>query len=288
MDLHVGFAGYFARPLCTDPARAAQVAALLVDRRWPWPPWWASFRPEGRYNERSRARKVVGGKGRDHLVAGIIDCAHRKLELSRSSQQADNHAHVQLKTGCKPVPSDAECPYDLEGQTRGHELPDGADLMAWLELVHELMVACDVGHAVVPVWPTASACLADVSFMRIVVDTRWGVFDKGPPPDFEQQNSRANFWRIELGGTYVRHPRWGTYLGRSHLERIGGLDAIRAAVDGIHVRELGDLVFLQLTERPEGALTAEGAHRRQQLEAVMEPIVAPARPQEGGPARVPR
>jgi hypothetical protein len=35
MDLHVGFAGYFTRPLCTDPVRAERVAALLLDLRWP-------------------------------------------------------------------------------------------------------------------------------------------------------------------------------------------------------------------------------------------------------------
>jgi hypothetical protein len=288
MGLHVGFAGYFARPLCTDPARAERVASLLVDPRWPWPPWWASFGMEHATTKRTRARKVSGARGRDYLLAGIRDCIHRKAELFRSSQEADNFAHALITTGCVPVPADAECPYDVDGQTRGDELPAGADLMSWLELVHELMVACEVGHGVVPVWPTASACLADISLMRIVVDTRWGVFDKGPPTEFALQNSRANYWRIELGGTYVRHPRWGTYLSRGHLDRIGGLDAVRAAVDGLLVRELGNLVYLQLTDRPEGALTAEGERRRQQLEAVMAPIVAPPRPQEGGPSRVPR
>lgn len=286
MELHVGFAGYFARPLCTDPVRAARVASLLVDRRWPWPPWWATFAMKERLTQRTRARKVTGARGRDHVLAGIVDPAHWKLELRCSNQQVDNHAHCLVETG--PLPSDADYPFAVDGQTRGHELPEGADLMAWIELVHELMVACDVAHGVIPVWPTASACLSDISFMRIVVDTRWGVFDQGPPTDFALQNSRANFWRIELGGTYVRHPRWGTYLSRSHVERIGGLDAIRAAVDGLLVRELGELVFLQLTERPEGALTAEGDRRRRQLEAVMAPIVAPPRPQEGGPPRIAR
>jgi hypothetical protein len=243
---------------------------------------------EVRATQRTRARKVVGARGREYLLAGISDCAHWKVELYRSSQQSDNHAHALIKTGCVPLPPEAECPYDVRGQTRGSALPDGADLLDWIELVHELMVACDVGHAVLPVWPTASACLADISFMRIVLDTRWAAVDMGPPPDFELQNTRANFWRIELGGTYVRHPRWGTYLSRGHIERIGGLDAIRSAVDGIHIRELGNLVFLQLTDRPEGAMTPEGEHRRRQLEAVMSPIVAPPRPEEGGPRRVPR
>ncbi len=280
MQLHLGFAGYFARPLCADPERAARVASLLVDPRWPWPPWWASFGMEARLTQRTRARKVSGARGRDQLLAGILDPAHRSLELLRSRQEADNHAHVLVTTGRVAVPADAECAFEIQGQTRGDELPAGADLGAWIELVHELMVACDVGHAVMPAWPTASACLSDVSFMRIVVDSRWGLYDQGPPPDFALQNARASYWRIELGGTYVRHTRWGTYLSRSHLERIGGLEAIHAAVPPARTIDLGNLVFIQLTDRPEDAFTAEAEARRQRLEQVMAPIVAPARPQE--------
>jgi hypothetical protein len=44
---------------------------------------------------------------------------------------------------------------------------------------------------------------------------------------------------------YIRHPRWGTYLHRSHLERVGGLDRVRELARPARIVELGDLVFLQ-------------------------------------------
>ncbi|MBE7450684.1 MAG: hypothetical protein HS111_17835 [Kofleriaceae bacterium] len=280
MDLHLGFAGYFAQPLALPASRARRVAALLVDPRWPWPPSWASFVKE-ELSKRTRARKVTGPKGRDHLLAGLTDPTNCMLEMNRSSQEVDNHAHVHAITSRRPLPAEAEYPFHMTGQTRGHELPDGASLDAWIELVHELMVACEVGHAVMPVWARASTCLSDISFMRIVVDNRWlPEVDLGPPTDFALENSRANYWRIELGGTYVRHPRWGNYLRRDHLQKIGGLDRVRAEVAPAAVVDLGDLMFIQLTATPATALTAEGEKKRRALANLMAPILPPPRPGE--------
>lgn len=226
----------------------------------------------------------MGKKAKGFLFDGIVSPSHRVLTLYRSTLEVDNHAHATLETGQVALPADCECPFKLDGQTRGNELPDGASLGAWIELVHELMVACDVGSAVMPVWSTASACLSDISFMRIVVDSRWmPEVDLGPPVDFALENSRANYWRIELGGTYVRHPRWGTYLRRARLDRIGGLDRVKDEVQPARVLELGELVFIQLTDRPETALTVEGEGKRRTLAAIMAPILPPPRPAEGQP-----
>ena len=280
MGLHIGFAAYFSVRLYEDRARAERVASLLVDERWPWPPWWAAFGLTSSYMKRTRSRKVVGAKGRAALLEGMMSPSHRSVELYRSSQQVDNHAHLTLPTGHKIPAPDWPQPLDTTGQTRAHDLPDGADIHGWIDLVHELMVALDVGHAVMPVWPTPSAVLADTSFIRIIVDRPSGDISLGPPPDFDRQNRRENYSRHKLGGPYVRYPRWGTYLRRPHLQQIGGLDRVREAVEPARVVDLGELAFIQLTDDPASALTADGERKRRALEAVMAPIIVPPNPHE--------
>ncbi|MBE7450077.1 MAG: hypothetical protein HS111_14595 [Kofleriaceae bacterium] len=281
MDLHLGFAGYFAQPLALPMARAQRVAALLVDSRWPWPPTWATFVLE-ELSRSTRARKVIGAKGRDHLLAGLTDPANCMLEMWRSRQEVDNHAHVHAITSRRPLPPTAECPFHITGQTRGHDLPEGTSLEAWIEMVHELMVACEVRNAVMPVWPRASQCLSDTALMRIVGDYRgFATVDLGAPTNFALENTRVKYWRTALGGTYVRHPRWGNYLQRAHLQRIGGLDRVLAEVDPAAVVDLGDLVFLQLTATPATALTAECEKKRRALAHLMGPLLPPPLPEEG-------
>jgi hypothetical protein len=100
------------------------------------------------------------------------------------------------------------------------------------------------------------------------------------PPDYPRQNSRAIFWRDKLGGTYVRHPRWGNYLGREHIAKIGGLDRIRSEVAPGQLIELGNLVFIGLTKDARDSLTADCERKRSALEALMAPIVVPPAPDE--------
>lgn len=277
MTMHLGFAGYFGSPLYDDPARAARVAELHVDERWPWPPCWLSCGLVEAYGKRTRSRKVVGVKGAAIVRESILDPAVRALELYRSSKEVGNHAHAYVHTGRIRISTDWEHPFDITGQTRAHDLPPGAEIERWLELVHELMVTVDVGCAVLPVWPTATATLADTTFGSIILDSRWrGEIDLGPGPDFKLQNQRANYWRDKLGGTYVRHPRWGTYLRRHHIERVGGLDRIRAQVAPEAILQLGELVFIQLTPLAD-ALGPTCEAKRRAFEDLLAPIVAPRR-----------
>jgi hypothetical protein len=148
----------------------------------------------------------------------------------------------------------------------------------WLELIHELMVALRVAHAVLPIWPTYNAVSSDTTFVRIVLDTRWGEYNLGAPGELDRQRSQANHWRYKLGTDYIRHPRWGTYLHRSHLERVGGLDRVRELARPARIVELGDLVFLQCTERVTDALTADAERTRQALQDVLAPIICPPKP----------
>jgi hypothetical protein len=278
----LGFAGYYAVRLCHDRARAERVASLLVDPRWPWPPHWATFGKLEPITDSMPSRKAVGTKGRDLLVQGLTNPELLSLRLYRHSKETSNHAHADVESGQEILVLTSENPFTATGQTRGHELPEGARIAAWVELVHELMVALDVANAVIPVWPTATAVMCDTTFLSFIYDTRWGETSLGPPADFALQNDRENYWRSKLGGTYVRYPRWGTTLRRSHLEQIGGLARIRDEVAPARIVELGELAFIQLTDDPATALTAECEHKRRALEAVMAPIIVPPRPTEQG------
>jgi hypothetical protein len=278
MTIHVGFAGYFAPRLYQDPARAARVAALLVDRRWPWPPWWMSCGVVGSFTKRTRSRKVVGARGEGLLRERMLDPEVRALELYRNSNEVENHAHAWIETGTVLIGRDWEQPFKVYGQTRAHDLPAGNAIEDWITLVHELMVTVDVGNAVMPVWPAASAVLADTTFGRIVVDSRWrGEIDLGPSPDISAQNLRESDWRDSLGGKYVRSPRWGTYLRTAHVEQVGGVDRIRSAVAPAKIVDLGALVFVQLTGRLEDATNEECEAKRRAFERVLAPLIAPSR-----------
>lgn len=276
MKVFLGFAAYYATRLCADRERADTIASLLVDPRWPWPPWWAQFWLLEKFLKSSRSRKVVGAKGRAFLAEGIRSSEYRRLSLYRSSDEADAYSAANFETGQRSFGGEREHPFEAWAVTDGDDLPEGKSISAWVELTHDFMVALDVGSATISAFKSRMSTLNDVTLNpRVAIG---GVdFET---PDFPRQNSRANFWRDKLGGTYVRSPRWGNYLGRAHIAKIGGLDRIRDEVAPAHLIELDKLVFIGLTDDPHDALTAEYERKRSALEALMAPIVAPAAPNE--------
>ena len=68
---------------------------------------------------------------------------------------------------------------------------------------------------------------------------------------------------------------------------IGGLDRIRDEGAPARIVELGNLVFIQLTEDLHDAIAAECERKRRALEAIMGPIVAPVAPREDEPITFP-
>jgi len=224
----------------------------------------------------TRSREVVGTKGSALLTEGITAPEHRRLSLYRSSEEAEEFSNADLETGQRVINAHYEMPFEAWGLTYGDDLPEGKNLSSWVELVHELMVALDVGSATIPVFQGKGSCLNDVTLNRRVTLSNVDF----EPPDYPRQNSRAIFWRDKLGGTYVRHPRWGNYLGREHIAKIGGLDRIRSEVAPGQLIELENLVFIGLTKDPRDALTADCERKRSALEALMAPIVAPPQANE--------
>ncbi len=205
------------------------------------------------------------------------------MELDYQAAAEGNYAHLQLQTGTLVVDSVWSNPVTFTGHTKADDLPAEMDLSHSIEVLHRLMAILEVANAVLTVWPTEAMTISDTTFIRTILDTPQATYNLGIRGAFEQQRARSNYWRPELGDKYIRHPRWGTYLRREHLDRVGGLSRIRDSVPLAKVLELGgpgDLVYLQCTEYPAGALTPEGEQVRQALEDVLAPIVAPPRPQE--------
>jgi hypothetical protein len=264
---HIGFDTRYATRLVSSPDRAKCVASLLVDPRWPWPPKSFSTGVLGDFTKRTRSRRVSGLAGADRILESISDPATRILMLSCHSLESKNHAHVRIDTGTHAL-STWEQPFEASGQTRAHDLPAAKTIEDWIQMLHELMVALDVA--------SATAVLADTMMGSIVSDSRWtGRTDLGPGDEFSKQNRRANYWSDLLGATYVRNARWGTYLRDHHVEAIGGLDRIRREVEPARVTVLGPLVYFQLTETVDEALTDACEAKRRAFDTLLAPILPP-------------
>ncbi len=278
---HVGLAAYFGRALWRDAERVERVAALLVDKRWPWIPWWASYSGLHKRDDRSSVR--VGGKnGVAPLVEGLLFPKLATLRMDRARGDG-NFTSVFLKTGRVGEDWGYEAPFDLWVTCRSAELPPGKSFEAWLTLAHDLVAAVGAAHATLGAWPTFDWAICDTWLMRMVLDTPVGDVDLGLPAGFDAQLGLVSKWRKFLGRTYARHPRWGTYLNDGHLAAIGGIERVRAEVAPARVERVGELTYLQLTESIETALTAEAGARRERLEALMAPILVGApRPADAG------
>ncbi len=73
-------------------------------------------------------------------------------------------------------------------------------------------------------------------------------------------------------GPHAREPEWGTFLTRRHADAIGGVAAIRSAVEPHRVLETDNLVFVQLTPYEEATAPTTEA-KRLALWRLMQPIV---------------
>jgi hypothetical protein len=281
--MYLGYAGYFSTKLCEQPELSGRLATLLVDARWPWPLKSVVFGLRAAWDKSSRRMKLTAKDGAARLKEGFLHAEHRDASLDHSSKAEDNYVRLSVDTGQRLAVPSWPNPAELSGVIKGKDVPEGSSLESWLEVMHQIMRTLDIANAVISPWPTERMAHSDMSFSGTVIDSPSGVRNLGVGGSFALQNSRASYWRPELGDKYIRHPRWGTYLRREHLDRVGGLSPVRDVVPLAKVIELGgagDLIYLQCTEHPAGALTPEGERVRQALEDVLAPIVAPPRPQE--------
>jgi hypothetical protein len=80
---------------------------------------------------------------------------------------------------------------------------------------------------------------------------------------------------FKLGSQYIRKPRWGTYLKPAHVAAIGGRARLLEVVQPPVVREVGDLLYLQLSERVSDAESEFARKRWMAFAALVAPIVMP-------------
>jgi hypothetical protein len=269
---HVGLAAYFPRSVAHDRATVERVAALLVDRRWPWLPWWASFSGVHKRDDRTSVR--VGGKnGVEPLVNGMLSRRLATLDLDRAKGDG-NFTSVCLPFDPRLEEWGAEAPYALWVTCRSAELPDGKRFEDWIELMHELVTAVGALNATMGAWPTMSHAIRDTWKTRMVLDTARGDIRLNDlPADLDQQIGLLQLWWKKLGRTYARHPRWGTYLNAAHVDAIGGVDRIRAEVQPARIDAVGELTYIQLTDSIDTGMSAVAGERRRKLQAIMAPIL---------------
>ena len=116
----------------------------------------------------------------------------------------------------------------------------------------------------------AGAVVADTTFET--ADRRSRCSGDMPGTAFDERMRSARI-ASRTWGPKAREPEWGTYLTAAHADAIGGVAAIRAAVEPYRILEAGGVVFVQLSPY-DAALAPETEAKRQRLEALMAPIVA--------------
>lgn len=272
---HVGMAAYFPRSVAHERGTVERVAALLIDRRWPWLPWWASF--SGVHKRDDRPSVKVGGKnGAEPLVNGMLSKRLATLHLDRAKGDC-NFTSVRLPFDLELEELGAEAPYALWVTCRSAELPDGKRFEDWIALTHELVTAVGALNATIGAWPTMRHAIRDTWKTRMVLDTARGDTPlNDPPADLDQQIDLLQLWWKKLGRTYARHPRWGTYLNAAHVAAIGGFDRIRDEVQPARIEAVGDLTYIQLTDSIETGMSAVAGERRRKLQALMAPVLVGA------------
>lgn len=273
---HLGLAAYYDEALVENAPGLAEVAKLLVDPRWPWVPALGRVSVRNPHELRTAERKRIEREARFRVRPGDYETVQEALanpaffsvRMELAATDAKNHADSYVENGTFRA-SWMEVPFRAEARIRGFELPEGKTVQAWVEVMHELVTALRTKHAILGVFDNPDATMSDVAMMGISVNGR----SRHPHRD---QVSRAAIAMGDIGGKYVRHPRWGTYLLPRHLDAVGGLARVRAEVEPHEVREIGELVYVQLTAF-EDALTEACEAKRRALEAILEPILVPKR-----------
>lgn len=266
---HVGLAAYFTVPPSEDPTRSARIAELLVDRRWPWLPWWASYTAWDKRQD-GTSKRVGGINGVTPLLATLARRDLMTLRLNRAAGR-DNFTSVALSLDEHSAKRGD--PLTLWITCKTIDLPKGKSFAEFLALAHELILAVGADHATLGAWPTYNQAIHDTWLIRTIVDTPRGDTNLGLPADFDMQMDLLAKWRHKVGRTYARHPRWGTYLHADHVAAIGGVEQIRAVVAPARIEAVGALTYVQLTESIDTALTPEAEHKRHALQALMTPIL---------------
>lgn len=263
--------GYYAvhkTAIHASDALAERVARLLTDGRWPWRPSLVRrTQLPGRPLYPFRMGRLPASERfavvRDLLRSPDTDGAN----LVASAQDRGNHTWFHVDSG-QERPSDRRVAYPF--LARALCRVDGQTIGAWIELMHELSVAIDTPNAVI------LASDNEMAIIAMLYHTGGGPFPKGEHRDHPRYEiHRVNRARDWLGGKFTRPPGWGTYLAPEHLTAIGGREQIAEVVQPAIMRDVGRLLYVQLSERAEDALSPEIVARKRALWELMAPVTVP-------------
>lgn len=268
MTLSLGFWFIYRKPL-HERETAERVATLLTDPRWPWQP--NLVRPSG------RAGHAVypwppGKIAARELRATVIDVLRSDrtsgIHLVTSRQDKLNHAWVVLESGrWESIDEGIAFPFDGMSICR----TGGKPLDGWVELVSELAVELEAANGLI--------FAGEDERPIVVLQFGSGRYREKDPEDHPYtENERVQRVRKELGARYVRPPRWGTYLRAEHVAAVGGRAKIAEIVKPPVMRAVGPLLYVQLSERIEDAVTPETEARRKVFTELLAPITVPRVP----------
>lgn len=235
------------------------VAALLVDPRWPATMSLLQVRPVPGTNAIVDKRKLAPDTARAELEAAFAAPTTLQIGLTTSRSERDNDAWIYVDAGREPYP-DGRFTYNLRAFTR-----DPSD--AWLELVHELATHVAAAHGSI-------LAERDEAILRSELWAQHESYEgREAHPDPALITALATK-RHGLGDRWVRPARWGTYLSAAHVAEVGGRDRIRAVVEPTILRDVGSLLYIQLSSLRDALAPATFA-KQQALVTILAPLAIP-------------
>ncbi len=264
--------GYYAvhkTAIHASPELSERVARLLTDERWPWRPSLVRSTqfpgrplyawPKGRIPASERLAVVRDlMRSPDTLGANVV----------ASGQDRGNHTWFHVDSGQEGQPGRAGMAYPFIARALCRV--DRQTIGAWIELMHELSAAIDTPNAVILASDNERAIIA------MLYHTGGGPFRVGEHRDTPRYEiHRVNRARDWLGGKFTRPPGWGTYLAPEHLAAIGGRERIAEVAQPAVMRDVGRLLYVQLSERAEDAMQPEIIARKRALWELMAPVTVP-------------
>lgn len=250
--------------LGSEPERLARLERLVVDPRW-----GATFR--------SILVGRVPGVPHEPVPRGRV-AAKDLQRVAHEALGARTAEWIELKVGTTP-PTDPARLYINTGRyarrpgwaNARRSLPatdTEAATAAWIELQHAIVDAVGAEHGVIVAAPTFELAQIEIWLQNISLD---GKAFHPHPDEIASYAVKAP----QLGDEYLRAPRWGTYLSPKHLALIGGKQRVLDAVEPPVVREVGPLLYIQLSERVADAMSPETEAKRSTFEALVAPLLPP-------------
>lgn len=250
-----------------DAVRQARLADLVVDPRWI-------------YKFRLITTRFMPGLPDGPRFSGVVASTRMRsaaLELFSSdsvasalfgisTKEALDHAHFKVHTGRDASPS-----ISIRSNARWR-VPEDANVdtvgAAWVELQHDIIQALGVTHGVIVTATNEYVLRAEI---WLSLESLNGTLMHPRPEEIRSYAAKSQL----LGTKYVRRPRWGTYLKPEHVEAVGGRAKIIDVVKPPVVRDIGELLYIQLTERLSEATSDAAKARYRAFAELLAPITMP-------------